>query len=137
MGFAATHGRNILKQFNLGSFSISSDVKVPSPKYQLVAKMIQHAPRTHWVVTDSPMYAFRAGLPVPPHLAVISRKRLSTGALNESEILHTIREWKPEQVLIARFKFPSIVNYLEEHYRAIYFQDDKKLYLRGDLRSRD
>jgi hypothetical protein len=137
MGFAATHGRNILKQFNLRSFSISSDVKVPSPKYQLVAKMIQHAPRTHWVVTDSPMYAFRAGLPVPPHLAVISRKRLSTGALNESEILHTIREWKPEQVLIARFKFPSIVNYLEEHYRAIYFQDDKKLYLRGDLRSRD
>jgi len=137
MGFAATQGRNIIKQFNLGSSSIGSDGKVPSPKYQLVAKIIQHAQQTQWVITDSPMYAFRAGLLVPPHLAVISRKRLATGTLNESEILHTIREWKPEQVLIARFKWPSIVNYLEEHYRAIYFQDDKKLYLRGDLISRD
>ena len=95
--------------------------------------MTQYAPETQWVVTDRPMYAFRAGLLVPPNLAAISRKRLTTGALTEQQVLDTIRERRPEQVLLTRFKWPSITKYLKEHYRVLYSQDGRTLYLRSDL----
>ena len=100
---------------------------------KLVAKMIEYAPRTHWVVTDVPMYAFRAGLSVPPYLVVSSQKRMVTGSLNEGQVLEIVREWRPEQVLLGRFYFPAVTEYLEAHYRLISPDSGKRLYLRNDL----
>ncbi len=96
-------------------------------------KMLKFAPETNWVVTDLPMYPFRARLPVPPNLAVFSLKRVETGNLTEEQVLDTIREYNPEQVLLGRFQFPVIEIYLRRGYRLVYFKDDMKLYVRNDL----
>ena len=95
-------------------------------------KMIDHAPETNWVVTDLPMYAFRARLPVPPNLAVFSAKRVETGKLTEEEVAETVRKYMPEQVLIGRFTYPSLEAFLEQHYRVIHSKEGMKLYLRKD-----
>ena len=100
---------------------------------ELVAKMVDYAPMTDWVVTDVPMYAFRAGLPVPPYLVVSSQKRMVTGSLNERQVLDIVREWRPEQVLLGRFYFPTVTKYLEDHYRLISPGSGPRLYLRNDL----
>ena len=124
---------SIRKLLSIRSLFIDSRVPVSSPQYQLVDNMIQHAPQTQWVITDQPMYAFRANLLVPPHLAVISRKRIVTGNLTEQEILNSIHKWEPEQVFLTRFEWPLIENYLEENYRVVFSYSEKKLYLRNDL----
>ena len=96
-------------------------------------KMTKFAPETHWVVTDLPMYAFRARLPVPPNLAVFSQKRVETGNLTEEQLLETIKEWNPEQVLLGRFQFPRVEAYLRQNYRIVHATDNIKLYIRRDL----
>lgn len=56
------------------------------------------------LVTDRPMLAFRAGLKVPPELAVWSRKRMKIGQLTEADILRVIWRDRPRQVLLQRFE---------------------------------
>ena len=90
-------------------------------------------PRTRWIVTDRPIYAFRVGLPVPPHLAVFSEKRWVTEELTEDQVIDTIREWQPEQVLMGRYSYPSIEEYLKQDYQIVHQMPYKKLYLRKEL----
>jgi 4-amino-4-deoxy-L-arabinose transferase-like glycosyltransferase len=98
-----------------------------------LTKMTNHAPETHWAVTDLPMYAFRAGVLVPPAMAVISDKRMSSGELNEGEIIRIIQEYNPEQVLWGRYRLPTLEAYLAGHYRLLYVRHNTKLYIREDL----
>ena len=101
---------------------------------RVMRRINQYAPQTHWMVTDLPMYAFRAGLVVPPDLAVISWKRLAAGDLSEAEILATIQEFEPEQVLLGRFEFIEVEGYLQERYFPVLEREDQlKLYVRKDL----
>ena len=111
----------------------ASDLQLGPDKEAFLRKMIRFAPQTEWVVTDLPMYAFRAGLPVPPELAVFSLKRMETGNLDEAEVLATVIKYDPEQVLIGRFEFPELEQYLAENYRLIEIKDKVKLYVRNDL----
>lgn len=70
-----------------------------------------------WVVTDSPLDAFRAGLLVPPELAVYSAKRIKVGQLPPSAVLGAIGSRRPRQVLFRRFPpDPGLVAYLDAHY---------------------
>jgi hypothetical protein len=75
------------------------------------------------------MYAFRAGLNVPPFLAVPSRKRILTGLLTDQQVLDIIYSLKPEQVLLIRFEWPLLDNFLDQNYRFISFPAGKKLYI--------
>lgn len=99
-----------------------------------MVRMTNHAPKTNWVVTDEPMYAFRIGRLIPPHLAVISRKRLVTGNLTEEQIIEIIDEYKPEQVMIGRFRYPTLFTYLEDDYKTLYSRGRRKLFLHKDAR---
>lgn len=96
-------------------------------------KMLKFAPQTHWVVTDLPMYAFRARLPVPPELAVFSSKRITTGNLTEAQIMRTILKYQPEQILLGRFTYANIEEQLWQNYRIVHSKDEMKLYIRQDL----
>jgi 4-amino-4-deoxy-L-arabinose transferase-like glycosyltransferase len=104
---------------------------------KLLKKVNQYAPQTDWMVTDTPMFAFRADLKVPPDLVVISWKRLAAGDLDEQEILNTMQTLKPEQVLFSRFQFSTLNKYLADNYDLVLERDDEKtrLYIRKDLRS--
>jgi 4-amino-4-deoxy-L-arabinose transferase-like glycosyltransferase len=101
---------------------------------RVMRRINQYAPDTHWMVTDLPMYAFRAGLLTPPNLAVISWKRLAAGDLNETEILETIQELEPEQILLGRFQFDQVEAFMQEGYFPVLEREDQlKLYIRKDL----
>ena len=95
--------------------------------------MEEYADQTKWVVTDMPMYAFRIHLPVPPQLATFSEKRIATGSLTEEEILATMSEYNPEQVLVARFAIPSLETYLKEHYTLVAAEEVFRLFIRNDI----
>ena len=100
---------------------------------KIYLSMHDFAPQTHWVVTDLPMFAFRAGLPVPPEIAVITEKRLYTGHLTEAQILDALIEYQPEQVLFGRFILPGLDDYLETNYSLVLSRNNLRLYIRNDL----
>ncbi|MGD9092939.1 MAG: hypothetical protein PVF74_08820 [Anaerolineales bacterium] len=108
-------------------------IRETSPESQFLANMYQYAPQSKWIITDRPMFAFRVGLPVPPHIAVMTRKRVDTGYLTEEQVINAVKEWQPEQVLLGRFEFPTLERYLEQNYQLIHDQIDIQLYVRADM----
>jgi hypothetical protein len=59
------------------------------------------------------MYAFRSGVAMPPELAVITQKRYSTGDPTQEEIYEVLMRTKPEQVVIYRFEYPALREYMQ------------------------
>jgi hypothetical protein len=111
----------------------ASSLDATSGKLRVIDKMNEYRDQTHWIMTDLPMYAFRVHKPVPPILATISQKRLSTGSLTDTDILTAMDEYRPEQVLIARFTIPALEDYLQKNYTLIYSPEYFRLFLRNDL----
>jgi 4-amino-4-deoxy-L-arabinose transferase-like glycosyltransferase len=108
-------------------------LKATPGKLKILHAMEKYADKTNWILTDMPMYAFRVGRPVPPNLATFSQKRVSTGSLTEKDVLDSMREYRPEQVLMARFEFPGLEDYLKENYTRIESAEAFRLFLRNDL----
>jgi hypothetical protein len=98
------------------------------PETPFLKKIANHASETRWLVTDLPMFAFRTRLITPPNLAVFSEKRLQIGELSEAEVLNTLRQLEPEQVILGRFSMPEVEAYLAEHYRLLYTHKATHLY---------
>ncbi len=109
-----------------------------------VMKTYQQA--TDVVVVDRQMYAFRAGYAVPPNLSVTSHKRLATGNLTDQEILRTIVEQTPQQIVLSwRFSNElkrSILEAIRGRYTLVYhgvqvYLDDRQIpveiYVRTDI----
>jgi 4-amino-4-deoxy-L-arabinose transferase-like glycosyltransferase len=113
----------------LSGFSLTAT----SGKLKIIRAMNQYIERTNWIVTDMPMYAFLVNRPVPPILATFSRKRLVTGSLTDEDILTAMREYNPEQVLMARFTIPALEAYLQEHYTLVASPEYFRLFIRNDL----
>ena len=99
---------------------------------QILEIMESNAGETRWVVTDFPIYAFMTGLPAPPNLAVFSSKRVATENLTEAEVLDTILEYEPRQVLLGRFQLPGVEAYLDEHYNLVHRRHGIRLYLQEE-----
>ena len=108
-------------------------LRATSGKLKVLRTMSEYTDQTNWILTDMPMYAFRVGRPVPPNLATFSSKRLATGSLTEADILAAMRDYQPEQVLMARFDIPALETYLDEHYKLILSVEFFRLFLRNDL----
>ena len=106
----------------------------PWAEQMFLTKMTNHASKTHWVVTDLPIYAFRVGLPVPPYLAVSSGKRFVTVGLTENDLIRFVEEYNPEQILTGYSIYPALEKYLENDYRLLYTRGKRRLYLRKDLK---
>jgi hypothetical protein len=105
----------------------------PTPEAQLVALMGNHSEETHWVYSESPMFAFLARLPIPPPLAVMTQKRMRTGALTDDEVLAVLEEYKPELVLMSRFTNPGALEYMRiRNFRRIDSTLKYRLYFRPD-----
>ena len=79
---------------------------------EILALMSEYAHLTNWVYTDRLMFAFRTQLPVPPYLAVLSKKRIASGVLTEDQILEILEEYEPEQVFSGRLNLPVVQEYL-------------------------
>jgi hypothetical protein len=127
--YAPVLDKELLNRPRLSDFSL----KTSPERLRVIRTMNQYMDQTNWIVTDVPMHAFRAHRPVPPILATFSSKRLATGSLTDEDILTAMREYQPEQVLMARFEIPALNAYLQEHYNLILSVGYFRLYLRNDL----
>ena len=108
-------------------------LKATAGKLKVLETMNEYADRTNWIMTDMPMYAFRVHKPVPPIVATFSQKRLVTGSLTEDDILTSMREYQPEQALMARFEIPALETYLKKHYTLVLSVEFFRLFIRNDL----
>ncbi len=129
-GFAvAVRSPVVLSSLNNYPTFTSPGFKSTSNEMQFLVKVLDYAPKTHWMVTDLPIYAFYAHIAVPPNLVVFSRKRFDTGQLTEEEISETIQKYQPEQVLLGREDLPIVQQYLQKNYRLVFAQHDTELYV--------
>ena len=119
--------------FRLPNFKPPEAESVDIQAVKLLEVMWQYAEVTNILITDRPMLAVRLGKPVPPYLAAVTGKRISTGELSEQDIISAIRRYRPEQVALARFELPAVDAYLQQNYRLAYKLTDHRLYVRGDL----
>ena len=109
------------------------NLKASPGRLKVIDTMNKYADQTNWIVTDMPIYAFRVHKPVPPILATFSKKRLLTGSLTVEDILTAMRDYRPEQVLIARFDIPALDAYLKENYTLVLSVEYFQLFIRNDL----
>jgi hypothetical protein len=127
--YAPTLDKELMNRPRLSGFNL----RATPGKLKVLRTMQSYVDQTNWIVTDMPMYAFRVGRPVPPILATFSSKRLATGSLTEDDILNAMREYKPEQVLMARFVIPSLEEYLQKNYTLVLSEEYFRLFLRNDI----
>jgi len=121
--------RDLMNSPRLTDFAL----RATSGKLKVLRVMSEYVDQTDWIMTDMPMYAFRVGRPVPPNVATFSSKRLATGSLTEEDILTAMRDYHPEQVLMARFEIPTLEAYLQENYTLILSVEFFRLFLRNDI----
>jgi hypothetical protein len=119
--FLVVQGPATLRQFRGGWPNLRADPSANVQERQIVAILSDHASGTSWLFTDRPMFAFLADLPVPPNLAVLSRKRLETGELTSAELLSMLEEYKPELILKGgRFDLQAVDEYMQRRdYRRL------------------
>ena len=99
------------------------------PVYDQLRADAQTAPG--WVFTDRPFYAFQAGLPVPPTMAVISRKRLESGIITQEMIVDALKQYRPRYVLLERFTYsygPSIIDRINRNFDQVLDIDPARYY---------
>jgi 4-amino-4-deoxy-L-arabinose transferase-like glycosyltransferase len=131
-GFAlAVRFPPVLSAFNDKPTFKSPGFKQTSTEMQFLYQVIRFAPQTHWMVTDLPIYAFYARVPIPPNLAVFSMKRLTTGQLTEESIIETMQVYQPEQVLLGRqgVDLPLVRQYVKENYELFFSKHETELYV--------
>ena len=119
----------LVDSFQTDSFALRGT----AGKLKVLNLMADYADRTHWILTDMPMYAFLVRRPVPPLLATFSEKRLLTDSITAEEVLATLRAYNPEQVMLARFNLPLLDEYLALNYSLVASPEFFRLYIRKDL----
>lgn len=108
-------------------------------EYHTIEPWLQfYAPQTRWFLTDRPIYGVYAGLPVPPEIAVFSKKMLATGGINDASLTAVLRRDRPEQVAIGRFRqqlatYAQFTAILAENYIEDYSGSTLSYYHRRDL----
>lgn len=96
----------------------------------LVLKEIERfKPFTRFMFSDRPIYSFHADLPMPPHLAVISLKRLWTGDLTNAGLAAELESVKPGLILLGNPGKPLPYDeLLNREYRLVYQDSANRLY---------
>ncbi len=123
-------GKDLLTEVRLINESVQQSTSENQICFELLSQIKTYAPQTHWIVTDSPMFTFRANLPTPPNLAVISQKRLLSGALSTKETREIITNLKPEQILLSgKINANAVINYINRHYTLVFYKAPYKLFL--------
>ncbi len=86
-----------------------------------------------FVFTDHPFYAFEAGLPVPPPIAVLSRKTMETGVFTDEALRDVLEAYGPRYVLLERFPneySDTFMTLLNQRYELIYDEIEPARYYR-------
>lgn len=119
-------------KFSISYFEIHNALKDSVPHLRVTDQLIKNRDRTHWLLTDLPMYGFRAQILVPPEIAVLSDKRLRSGNLTQSQIKEVLQHYQPEQVVLGRFQSirDTLQPFLIQNYRLLPSSGGLQLYLK-------
>lgn len=97
--------------------------------------MIEYRRRTKWVFSRGSIYAFHAGLPTIPELAVIPAKRIWSGRLTETKILSILEQYRPEQLLLEKWrKPPEWREFIKLNYTPAFEDEQYVLYVSNAIR---
>jgi hypothetical protein len=95
----------------------------------LLKEISRFKPSTQFMFTDQPIYSFHAQIPMPPHLAMISLKRLWSGDLSNAQIASEIATIKPGLILLANdTREVPFQDSLDSEYRLVYQDNTDRLY---------
>ena len=89
----------------------------------LLTRMSELPHPTNRVVTDYQILAFRAGLDVPPQLAVTSLKRRWSGGLSDDAIIDVLASYRPDQIVLSGRRIlltEPLLDYLQPRYVQMY-----------------
>ena len=91
-------------------------------RVQLVNALMTDRRSPRWLFTDCPLYAFYAGLKVPPEIAVLSFIRIESHTITKTQLLAVLAKYHPEQALLCKSSTlrHDLNNYLNQHYVKIY-----------------
>ncbi|NJR74430.1 MAG: glycosyltransferase family 39 protein [Scytonema sp. CRU_2_7] len=97
----------------------------PPKNLEVMQLVLKYKKSTQWVFTDRPIYAFYAGLRVPPEIAVMSYKRLNSGDLTPKELLAVLQKYRPEQIFLDRWtgqikSDSQLTAYINKNYSKTY-----------------
>ena len=123
----------VLEEFDHQPYFITLRTAQPAREQVILDEIAPYRSQARWMFTDLPLYAFRAGILVPPELAVITSKRLASGELPQAEIARLVEQYQPEVILLGRFDFPELSPILSARYVLLSSHLDTHLYLRADL----
>jgi len=57
----------------------------------MLKRIASYRSQTHWIYAQPVIYAFHAGIPVPPQLAVLSFKRFWSGQMTWNNLLQVVQ----------------------------------------------
>jgi hypothetical protein len=108
-------------------------------RMEFIVALMESVQPTTFVVTNEQMAAYRAGVEVPPSLAVTSNKRIWSGSLHASDVVREILEGKPEAVVFVEQHWsPTFTRQVERNlagYVLVYTEPGRegaRAYLRAD-----
>jgi hypothetical protein len=103
----------------------------PAAEDPNVVALTSEGDSTRWVFTDRVIYAFWAGRPVPPELAVIPAKRVWSGEITEADLVTHLKRYQPARILlIERWQdAPLLAQHLRQHYQPARDHSQGHLYL--------
>jgi hypothetical protein len=92
--------------------------------------------RTRWIYTQPAIYAFHAGIAVPPELAVLSLKRFWSGQMTWRRLLDIVQKYQPEQLLLLKTTMgPEWVQFLKTDYVIELDDGERILYVAKALKT--
>lgn len=87
---------------------------------EIVSAISNYRDKTNWLYTDNPILAVHTDLPIPPEVAVITKKRFGKGGDYEQKLLSSLQSYQPEQLVFTNYQSllqnPQIGSYIEQHY---------------------
>jgi hypothetical protein len=96
----------------------------------VLAQLQHYKPFTQYLFTTDEVYAFHAGIPLPPHLAEISLKRLWSGDMTNEKIAAELTAVKPGLILVANLSNElPYQELLQSEYQMVYQDNDHELYV--------
>lgn len=103
---------------------------------QVLHRIANYRARTRWIYTQPVIYAFHAGIPVPPELAVLSLKRFWSGQMNWRRLLDLVQQYHPEQLLLLKTTMgPEWAHFLKTDYVIELDDGERVLYVAKVLKA--
>jgi 4-amino-4-deoxy-L-arabinose transferase-like glycosyltransferase len=103
---------------------------------QVLAAIRAHAAATPVMITSNPMYAFRAGVEVPPALSALPLKRVGTDPRLPDDVRAAFAALRPNQVLLAPGAPTDVAAWFHsamgDGYRIAFAEAGAELYLRTE-----